>query len=104
MAVQNQLFIGGEFVDAIDGARLGVINPHDCSVITEIAEGRADDVDRAVEAAAVAFPAWRRMAAAERGRLLLELADAIDAKGGEGAQLESIWINVDAQIPPWYPR
>ena len=88
--MRNQLFIGGEFVDAVDGGTIEVINPHDCSVITEIAEGRAVDIDRAVEAAAAAFPAWRSMAAAERGRLLLKLADAIEANGEELAQLESL--------------
>ena len=88
--MQNQLFIGGEFVDAVGGGTIEVINPHDCSVITEIAEARADDVDRAVEAAAGAFPEWRRIAAAERGRLLLKLADAIEANGEELAQLESL--------------
>ena len=90
MSIQNQLFIGGEFVDGVGRATLEVINPHDCSVITEIAEGRAVDVDRAVDAAAGAFPAWRRMAAAERGRLLLKLADAIEANAEELAQLESL--------------
>lgn len=90
MTVQNKLFIGGEFVDAIDGATLEVLNPHDCSVITEIAEGRAADIDRAVAAAATAFPAWKRMAAADRGRLLLRLADAIEANAEELAQLESL--------------
>jgi aldehyde dehydrogenase (NAD+)/betaine-aldehyde dehydrogenase len=88
--MQNKLFIGGEFVDALGGGTIEVINPHDGSVITEIAEARADDVDRAVEAAATAFPAWRKMAAAERGRLLLKLADAIEANGEELAQLESL--------------
>jgi acyl-CoA reductase-like NAD-dependent aldehyde dehydrogenase len=88
--MRNQLFIGGQFVDAVDGGTIEVINPHDCSVITEIAEGRAADIDRAVEAAAAAFPAWRSMAAAERGRLLLKLADAIEANGEELAQLESL--------------
>ena len=34
MTYRNQLFIDGEFVDAIDGATLEVLNPHDCSVIT----------------------------------------------------------------------
>ena len=90
MSVQNQLFIGGEFVDAAGGATLEVINPHDCSIITEIAEGRAADIDRAVDAATAAFPAWRAMAAAERGRLLLKLADSIEAHGEELAQLESL--------------
>jgi aldehyde dehydrogenase (NAD+) len=88
--MQNKLFIGGEFVDAVGGATIEVLNPHDCSVITEIAEARADDVDRAVDAAAAAFPAWRKMAAAERGRLLLKLADSIEANGEELAQLESL--------------
>ena len=32
--MRNQLFIGGEFVDAVDGGTIEVINPHDCSVIT----------------------------------------------------------------------
>ncbi len=90
MAYQNKLFIGGEFVDGVDGATIEVLNPHDCSVITEIAEARAADVDRAVDAAAAAFPAWRRTAAAERGRLLLKLADAIEANAEELAVLESI--------------
>ena len=40
--------------------------------------GRAD-VDKAVDAAERAFPAWSRMAAADRGRILLKLADLIEA-------------------------
>jgi aldehyde dehydrogenase (NAD+)/betaine-aldehyde dehydrogenase len=87
--VQHRLFIGGEFVDAVDGTTIGVLNPHDCSVLAEIAEARAADVDRAVAAAAAAAPAWARTAAAERGRLLLRLADAIEAHADELARLES---------------
>lgn len=90
MTHRNQLFIDGEFVDSLDGATLEVLNPHDCSVITEIAEGRANDVDRAVAAAQAAFPKWKRLAAAERGRLLLRLADALEANAEEFAQLESL--------------
>ena len=90
MAFQSKLFIGGEFVDGADGATIEVLNPHDCSVLAEIAEARAVDVDRAVAAAGAAFPAWRRTAAAERGRLLLRLADAIEASAGELATLESL--------------
>ncbi len=87
--MQNKLFIGGTFVDALDGGTLDVLNPHDGSVITQIAEARAADVDRGVDAAAAAFPAWRRMAAAERGRLLLKLADAIEAHTDELVTLEA---------------
>ncbi|MDA2954580.1 MAG: aldehyde dehydrogenase family protein [Actinomycetota bacterium] len=88
--MQNQLFIDGKFVDAVGGHRLAVINPHDGSVITEIAEGRQADIDQAVQAAKAAFPNWRTTPAAERGRLLLKLADALEANLEEFAQLESL--------------
>ncbi|HEY1721192.1 MAG TPA: aldehyde dehydrogenase family protein [Magnetospirillaceae bacterium] len=90
MSYRNQLFIGGAFVDAIGGHRIPVVNPHDGSVLTEIAEAREADVDRAVEAATKAFPAWSSMAAMDRGRLLLKLADAIEADAENLAKLESI--------------
>jgi aldehyde dehydrogenase (NAD+) len=89
MAYQDRLFIGGEFVDAVDGGTIEVRNPHDGSLLAETAEARAADVDRAVEAAARAFPSWSAMPAAERGRLLLRLADAIEANADELARLES---------------
>ena len=88
--MQNQLFINGEFVDAIGGHRLPVVNPHDGSLITEIAEGRQADIDLAVAAAKAAFTKWKAVAAAERGRLLLKLADALEANSEEFAQLESL--------------
>lgn len=89
MQIRNKLFINGEFVDATDGQTIPVHNPHDNSLITEIAEAREADVDRAVEAAAAAFPAWAALPAGERGRLMLKLADAIEDQAEEFAQLES---------------
>ncbi|UDM52789.1 aldehyde dehydrogenase family protein [Cupriavidus sp. MP-37] len=88
--MQNKLFINGRFVDALGGGTIDVLNPHDGSRITAIAAAEAADVDAAVEAARRAFPLWSRMAAAERGRLLLKLADAIEAHTEELAQLESL--------------
>src|SRR5262249_20371912 len=85
----TKLFIDGEFVDGLDGGSIEVLNPHDNSVITEIAEARESDVDRAVDAAERAFAGWSAMAAADRGRLLLKLADAIDSNAAELARLES---------------
>ena len=49
-----------------------------------------EDVDLAVAAARKAFPAWKRMAAADRGRLLSKLADAIEADIDYLAWLESL--------------
>ena len=90
MQFQTRLFIGGEFVDAVEGGRIEVLNPHDNSRLAEIAEARAADIDRAVAAASKAFPAWRATAAADRGRLLLKLADAIEAHASELAEIESL--------------
>jgi aldehyde dehydrogenase (NAD+)/betaine-aldehyde dehydrogenase len=90
LEIETRLFIGGEFVDAVEGHRIPVTNPHDNSVVAEVAEARAADIDRAVEAARKAFPVWKRMAASERGRLLAKLADAIETDGENLAYLESI--------------
>jgi acyl-CoA reductase-like NAD-dependent aldehyde dehydrogenase len=87
--MQTRLFIGGEFVDALDGATLEVRDPHDGSLLADVAEARAADVDRAVEAAKAAFDGWRLTPAAERGRLLLRLADAIEADAEPLALLET---------------
>ena len=86
----DKLFIDGEFVDALDGSTFVDINPHDGSALGDVAQAGEADVDRAVAAARRAFPAWSRMAAAERGRLLLKLADTIEAHAEELARLESI--------------
>jgi len=87
--VQTRLFIDGEFVDGLAGATIEVLDPNDCSVLAEVAEARAEDVDRAVAAATAAFPAWAATPAAERGRLLLRLAAAIGDNTDELARLES---------------
>ena len=60
-AVQNQLFIDGEFVDSESRARIPVLNPHDNSLITEVAEAQKADIDRAVEAARVLTDARRAL-------------------------------------------
>lgn len=87
--MQTKLFIGGEFVDALDGDTIDVMDPHDGSLIAAVAQAKEADVDRAVQAAAQAAPAWARMAAADRGRLLLRLADAIEAEAESLALLET---------------
>lgn len=88
--MQTQLFINGRFVPAEDGATLPVLNPHDNSVIANVAMAGKADIDKAVAAAKLAFPKWSRMAAMDRGRLLLKLADAIEANADELARLESM--------------
>jgi aldehyde dehydrogenase (NAD+) len=90
LGIEHRLFIGGEFVDAARGGRITVTNPHDGSVLAEVAEATSEDVDRAVVSARRAFPAWKRTSAADRGRLLLKLADAIDRDADALARLECL--------------
>jgi acyl-CoA reductase-like NAD-dependent aldehyde dehydrogenase len=88
--IRHQLFIEGQFVAAQSGETLATLNPHDNSTIADVAMAGKADVDLAVAAAQRAFPAWSRMAAADRGRILLRLADLIEANTEELARLESL--------------
>jgi betaine-aldehyde dehydrogenase len=89
-AIRHQLFIGGKFVDAADGATLTSVNPHDNSAIADVAMAGREDIDRAVAAAKAAFPAWSHLSGSERGRILLRLADKIEANLDELARLEAL--------------
>ncbi len=86
----SKLFINGAFVDSEEGATLEVVNPHDNSKLVDLSEGRAVDIDKAVIAANAAFPAWAATPAAERGRLLLKLADKLEDHFDEFTELEAI--------------
>lgn len=88
--VRHQLFIDGRFVDAESGETLATLNPHDNTVIADVAMAGQADVDKAVAAAEKALPAWRRMSAMDRGRILLRLADLIEDNAEELARLESL--------------
>lgn len=90
MDVQNKLLINGEWLDGVAGTTIDVVNPHDATVITRVAEAREADVDLAVAAAKAAYPAWGARPASERGHLLLKLADKIESCAEELAQLESL--------------
>jgi betaine-aldehyde dehydrogenase len=90
MDFQHRLYIGGKFVPAEDGATLPSLNPHDNSTLAEVSMAGRNDIDKAVEAARAAFPKWSHTAAAERGRLLLKLADKIEERAEELARLETL--------------
>ncbi len=87
--MQTRLLIGGAFVDAADGGEIEVLNPFDNSFLASVAEAREADVDAAVEAAQAAFPAWRGTDPADRGQVLLRLADLIEAHAEELIELEA---------------
>src|SRR5438093_714147 len=62
---QQKNFVGGEWVDAVEGGTMEVLNPATGETIAEVPSGTQADVDRAVEAAKKALPEWLESA---RGR------------------------------------
>ena len=63
-------------------------SPVDKSVICDVAHGTTADIDAAAKSAADAFPAWRDMPAAERRKILINVAEAIEARAEEIALCE----------------
>jgi aminomuconate-semialdehyde/2-hydroxymuconate-6-semialdehyde dehydrogenase len=71
-------FINGKDAEPTSGRYLDNVEPATGAVYSQVADGDATDVQRAVEAAAAAFPAWSQTPAAERSRILLDVARRID--------------------------
>jgi aminomuconate-semialdehyde/2-hydroxymuconate-6-semialdehyde dehydrogenase len=84
--IQN--FIDGRYVDAVPGQSFEKADPATGEPIARVPDGDARDVEAAVAAAARAFPRWSRTPVAERARLLLAIADRIDARLEELAMAE----------------
>lgn len=83
----EKMLIDGQAAGAEDGRTIDVENPANRTVIAQVPRAGAADVDRAVEAAARAFDAWRAVPPRERGRMLLRIADAVEAETDAVARL-----------------
>jgi 1-pyrroline dehydrogenase len=83
-------FVGGGWVDAVDGGTMDVINPATGEKIAEVPRGTAADVERAVEAANKALPEWLDTTPGERMTALLKMADILDEHAEEIVRLESL--------------
>jgi phenylacetaldehyde dehydrogenase len=92
IATPRQLFINGEWVDAASGRTFETPNPATGETLARVAEGDAEDVNRAVRAARTAFDdgPWSRMTPSERGRIVWKIGDLILEHVDELAQLESL--------------
>ncbi|CAG8894263.1 unnamed protein product [Penicillium egyptiacum] len=86
---ENRLFINGEFVPSFSGKKFDIINPTTEEVIASVHEADVGDVDRAVEAAKAAFPAWSALSAQARCDYLSKLADEIEKN-------EELFIHLEA--------
>jgi aldehyde dehydrogenase (NAD+) len=87
----EQLIINGERAGASDGGTFEVVDPSTGERLATVAKATKADVDRAVSAAQAALDgkAWGGMLPAERGRILLRIAQALRERAEELATLES---------------
>uniref|UniRef100_A0A7N6B806 Aldehyde dehydrogenase domain-containing protein n=1 Tax=Anabas testudineus TaxID=64144 RepID=A0A7N6B806_ANATE len=89
----TKIFINNEWQDSVSGKVFPVYNPATGEQICEVQEAEKADVDKAVQAARLAFSlgsVWRRMDASDRGRLLSKLADLVERDSVYLATIESL--------------
>jgi aminobutyraldehyde dehydrogenase len=87
--IHTDLFIDGGFVPG-EGEAENVLNPATGQTLALVKEASLEQVHKAVSAAHRAFDAWADTTPMERSRMLLKLADAIDARAEAFARLESL--------------
>jgi aldehyde dehydrogenase (NAD+) len=83
MIVRDKLYIDGAWVAPAGSDVLEVFDSTTEDVFATVPAGTRDDIDRAVQAAARAFPSWSAMAPKDRGALLQKVADALQARSDE---------------------
>jgi betaine-aldehyde dehydrogenase len=84
-----QNVIGGELTDPAEGKTEEILNPATGETIGEAPASTKEDVDRAVAAAQEAFEGWAAKTPGERSRALLRMADLIEERAEEIADLEA---------------
>jgi len=77
------MYIGGEWISALDSEFYNDLNPYTGEVFARVASGKRADARRAVEAAEAAFPAWSHSLPSERQSLFLKAADILEKKKNE---------------------
>ena len=82
--------VGGTWREPADGGYFETENPATERSLTSAAAGTEPDVDRAVETATDAFPAWRDTDPVTRGRRVGAVADRIRSRLDELAAIESL--------------
>ena len=99
-------FIGGEHVEPSDGGYADLVDPSTGEVFASAPVSGPADVDRAMRAAADAFPGWRDATPSDRQKALLKLADAMEARADELVAIESrntgkpIGLTMSEEVPP----
>jgi aldehyde dehydrogenase (NAD+) len=83
MDVRDKIYINGSWVPSTGSGTLEVIDSTTEEVLATIPEGTPEDVDKAVQAAAAAFPAWSATSREERAKMLVRIGEALAARTDE---------------------
>ena len=99
-SIRDRMFIDGQWQDASNGETFAVYDPASAEVIARVPLATSADVDRAVRAArkALASRDWAGLVPAARERILLRLADLIEANSDELSRLETL---NNGKLLPW---
>jgi acyl-CoA reductase-like NAD-dependent aldehyde dehydrogenase len=107
-----RMLIGGEWVEAANGETFETFNPYTGEAWANIPRGRAEDADRAVQAASRAFEdgEWSRMNATARGHVMRRLGDLITENAQHLAEIEvrdngkllSEMLGQTRYVPQWF--
>ncbi|HET8662693.1 MAG TPA: aldehyde dehydrogenase family protein [Nocardioides sp.] len=102
---RDHVFVGGRWVASTGAGTIPVVDPTTAQPLGHVPAGSAADVHRAVAAARAAFPAWSEVTAGERSRLLSAVADALERRAAEVAELVALEVGMpedqclEEQIP-----
>lgn len=97
---QIKNYINGSLIPPHAGEYIANYNPATGEVYSQLPDSDERDVQRAVEAASKAFPAWSATSADERSRVLLRIAELIERDRDTLARAEA----VDQGKPVWLAR
>ena len=86
MRAYDSQYIDGQWVPSTGSSTIDVINAATEEVMGSVPDGTAEDVDRAVAAAAAAFPAWAATSPDERGKAIQAIAEGLSARNQELAE------------------
>ena len=87
----TKFLINGEWVEPASGKYYDDVNPSTGETLAQVAEGGAEDVDRAVKAARAAFEGpWAKIHPGDRGRMLVKLAQLVGDNAEELAEIDAL--------------
>ncbi len=95
---RDKIFLDGGWIPSTGTGTLPVTNPYTEEVIGSVPEGTVEDVDKAVRAAAAAFPAWAATSREDRVKYCSAIAEGLKARAQEVALMASTEMGAPWQI------